>query len=194
MTVKNLLARVMIVMLVVLLLPSLSLAKEKEPAKPAAQSAKVDLNTAGQKELEELPGIGPAAAKKIIAGRPYSSPTDLSKAGIPAKTIEKITPMVTVGTATPSPKASTSAGKSAPGAAPAAPEKAAPSTTKAKEPAPAKTAAPPGKGMVWVNTETKVFHREGDRWYGNTKKGEYMKEADAVKAGYREAKGAKKKD
>ena len=42
--------------------------------------------------------------------------------------------------------------------------------------------------MVWVNLETKVFHREGDPWYGKTKKGQWMTEADAVKAGYREAK------
>ena len=42
--------------------------------------------------------------------------------------------------------------------------------------------------MVWVNTETRVFHREGDRWYGNTKHGKYMTEADALKAGYRESK------
>jgi len=42
--------------------------------------------------------------------------------------------------------------------------------------------------MVWVNTETKVFHREGDRWYGTTKRGKFMTEADAVKAGYRESK------
>jgi hypothetical protein len=42
--------------------------------------------------------------------------------------------------------------------------------------------------MVWVNLETKVFHREGDPWYGKTKNGKWMTEADAVKAGYREAK------
>ena len=42
--------------------------------------------------------------------------------------------------------------------------------------------------MVWVNPETKIFHRQGDPWYGKTKKGQFMNEADAVKAGYREAK------
>jgi hypothetical protein len=47
--------------------------------------------------------------------------------------------------------------------------------------------------MVWVNLETKVFHREGDRFYGNTKHGKFITEADAVKAGYREAKTAAKK-
>src|SRR5262249_32048827 len=47
---------------------------------------------------------------------------------------------------------------------------------------------PPAKGMVWVNLDTKVYHREGDRWYGRTKHGQYMTEADAVKAGYRVSK------
>jgi hypothetical protein len=42
--------------------------------------------------------------------------------------------------------------------------------------------------MVWVNTDTKVFHREGDRWYGKTKHGKYMTESDAVAAGYHAAK------
>jgi hypothetical protein len=47
--------------------------------------------------------------------------------------------------------------------------------------------------MVWVNTETKVYHREGDRYYGNTKHGKYMTEADAIAAGYRAAKEPGKK-
>jgi hypothetical protein len=42
--------------------------------------------------------------------------------------------------------------------------------------------------MVWVNTATKVYHREGDRWYGKTKAGKFMTEADAIAAGYRAAK------
>ena len=59
-------------------------------------------------------------------------------------------------------------------------------------PVPAETAAAGGgPGMVWVNTETKVFHEPGDKWYGKTKRGKYMKESDAVAAGYRAAKERK---
>ena len=64
-----------------------------------ANPAKVDINSATQQELEALPVVGAATAKKIIAGRPYASVSDLSKAGVSAKTIEKITPLVTVGAA-----------------------------------------------------------------------------------------------
>ena len=42
--------------------------------------------------------------------------------------------------------------------------------------------------MVWVNTETRVYHKEGSRYYGKTAKGKYMSEADAMKEGARAAK------
>ncbi|HEV2463186.1 MAG TPA: hypothetical protein VGT04_05240 [Acidobacteriaceae bacterium] len=49
-------------------------------------------------------------------------------------------------------------------------------------------AAPPQPGMVWVNTSSKVYHKSGSRWYGKTKSGKWMSEADAQKAGYKAAK------
>jgi uncharacterized iron-regulated membrane protein len=52
------------------------------------------------------------------------------------------------------------------------------------------TATPaPGGGprLVWVNTETHVYHKEGSRFYGTTRKGKYVSEADAIKEGDRDA-------
>ena len=48
-------------------------------------------------------------------------------------------------------------------------------------------AAGGGHGQVWVNTETGVYHREGSRFYGTTRKGKYMTEQDATQAGYKPA-------
>jgi hypothetical protein len=42
------------------------------------------------------------------------------------------------------------------------------------------------KGMVWVNTTTKVYHKEG-QFYGKTKRGKFMTEDDAQKAGFKAA-------
>jgi helix-hairpin-helix protein len=148
-------------------------AKQTETKAPPAGT--VNLNTASQSDLEALPGIGPVTAKKIIAGRPYSSVADISKVGVPKSTIDKISSMVTVGTAT---------------AAPMPMER-----ERTKGTAGGSTVAqqPPEKGMVWVNTSTKIYHKEGDRYYGKTKSGKFMTEADAIKAGYKPAKtgGAK---
>src|SRR5271169_5446534 len=72
-----------------------ALSQQSNAAEPKAPVA-TDLNTATEAQLEELPGIGAASAKKIIAGRPYKSVDDLSKAGLPAATVSKISSLVSV--------------------------------------------------------------------------------------------------
>ena len=38
---------------------------------------------------------------------------------------------------------------------------------------------------VWVNTRSGIYHYRGSHWYGNTKSGKYMSEAQAKASGYR---------
>ena len=153
--------------------------------------AKVDLNT----------------AKQIIAHRPYSSVADLSKSGVPASTIETITPLVKVGplgkaaaeTAKGADKAAAGVEKAA-GATATAVEKGVDATAKGVQKGAEATASaantvdhkltgaarvPPKPGMVWVDTSTKLYHKVGDPSYGTTKKGKWLTEKDAVKQGYR---------
>jgi hypothetical protein len=43
---------------------------------------------------------------------------------------------------------------------------------------------------VWVNTNSRVYHCPGTRWYGTTKRGEFMTQCEAQSKGYRPAYGA----
>ena len=155
---------------------------------------KVDINSASEQELESLPGVGPATAKKIIAGRPYSSKTELKQAGIPPNTLDKIYPLVVAHRA----NASTNENESTSPTRPTEPTtrnetsgRGTPQSDRDTEEEPPRTTTaqtPPEKGMVWVNTDSGILHREGDQWYGKTKSGKFMTEDEALKAGYRESK------
>ena len=82
----------------------LSGTKASEPDKPNDQDGsdntanKVNINTASQAQLEELPGIGEVNAKNIIEGRPYASTGELCtlKVVTNSSTCEKIQDLITI--------------------------------------------------------------------------------------------------
>jgi DNA uptake protein ComE-like DNA-binding protein len=67
--------------------------KPKPAASPAAEL--VDINTASVEALTALPGIGEIYAKKIVAGRPYKSKSELvTRKIIPRATYSKMRELV----------------------------------------------------------------------------------------------------
>jgi hypothetical protein len=127
-----------------------------------------------------------AAAPFVRAADPTPSPSPTASAS-PAKKHSKKAKAAAAAAATPTP-APASNMAAAPEATPAT----APAAKKHKAPEPQASQAPGGgNGQVWVNTESHVYHKEGSKWYGKTKHGKYMSEADAVKEGDKASKNEK---
>ncbi len=75
-----------------ILVTPLLAAPTKSPER-AADSGKLDVNTATEKQLRDLPGIGPVMARRIIDARPFRSADDLKKVnGIGEKKYDQIRP------------------------------------------------------------------------------------------------------
>jgi hypothetical protein len=135
------------------------------------------------KKAEASATASPAAATE-------ASPSPTEKHGRKTKGTAAASPTVAP---SPSPAKKTLADFFKPKTSPSPASSAAPATTSAgtKAETAAKGTPEPGggHGLVWVNTETHVYHKEGSRFYGKTKKGKYVSEADAIKEGDRAAKG-----
>lgn len=57
----------------------------------------ISINSASLEDLDTLPGIGPALARRIVAGRPFNSIDELiNVSGIGEKTLEDLRPLVTL--------------------------------------------------------------------------------------------------
>ena len=125
-----------------------------------------------------------SAAPLVRAADPTPSPSPAVSA-TPAKKHSKKAKAAAAATASPAAVAN-------PAATPEAASAATPAAKKHKAPEPQAAQAPGGgNGQVWVNTETHVYHKEGSKWYGKTKHGKYLSEADAVKEGDKASKNEK---
>jgi len=172
----------------------------ESPAKHRGRKKAETTAAAGETTASPAPGESPAGAPKTkrsrkkaeaaTAASPAESTAASPQASPKAKGGRKKTATAAATSPSPSP-AKFSLGdmfkpKSSMAASPAAvsnaPAKKAGASAAANPPAPGG-----GHGLVWVNTESHVYHKEGSRFYGTTKKGKYMTEAEAAKEGNRAA-------
>jgi hypothetical protein len=153
----------------VIALATISVVQAQSPS-PAESPAASPAKHRAHKKAEEA--ASPAAGAEASA-----SPT--ARRGRKAKTAAEASPSPAEAAVSPSPAAKR-ARKTKATAAAAAPAGAVVQATPARS---------GGNGLVWVNTETHIYHKEGSRFYGNTTHGKYVSEADAIKEGDRPAKG-----
>ena len=143
----------------------------------------------------QAPAGAPAGSTGICKDGTYS--TAASKSGACAGHKGVQTWYVAAVPSAPAPTPATGAPAAMPAPVPAASAPVAePATAPAKKLSPAQAAAAKpaapggGKGLVWVNTASNVYHCSDDPFYGKTKAGTYMSEADAKAKGAHGERGA----
>src|SRR5438067_6839252 len=157
--------------------PAKKFRKKKAEASPAPagspEASASPAKTRGRKKAETspAPSASPAVSASPAGGharkKAGASPTATPTASVsPAKPFSKIGSLFKP-KATASPAATTTTGSAEANATPA---------------------PGGGHGLVWVNTESHIYHKEDSRFYGKTKQGKYMSEADAIKEGDRASK------
>jgi hypothetical protein len=147
----------------------------------AATALAVTAMIASQAGVAQVPAGAPAGTTGLCNDGSYWTGASKSGAcrghkGVKTWYASAAAPTPAATPTAPAPATQTAA--PAPAAAPAPKTKASTATGTAKTPA-----AGGGPGMVWVNTSTKVYHCYGTKYYGTTKAGAYMSEADAKAKG-----------
>src|SRR5215468_9262601 len=142
-------------------LAGICIAQDQSPPSPGASPEQEPTKHRAHKKAESTASTAESAESPSAAASPAASPK--------AKRTHKKAEATTAASPAESPAAAAAAPTTGKGAT---------TQTAAKAPAPGG-----GHGLVWVNSETHVYHKEGSRFYGTTKKGTYMTEAEAVKEG-----------
>src|SRR5438874_3032025 len=155
--------------------PAKKVRKKKAEASPATspEVSASPAKTRGRKKAETspAPAASPEASPSAAKTRGHKK-AEVSPAASPAASASPANPLSKIGNLF-KPKAT---------ASPAA------KTTTSSAEANATPAPGGGRGLVWVNTESHIYHKEGSRFYGKTKQGKYVSEADAIKEGDRASK------
>jgi hypothetical protein len=149
----------------------------------AATALAVTAMIASQAGVAQAPAGAPAGATGLCNDGSYW--TGASKSGA-CRGHKGVKTWYAGGSSTPAPAAAPTAPAAPAATAPAAAAApAAKTATAAKAKTMASTTPAPGggPGMVWLNTSTKVYHCYGTKYYGTTKAGAYMTEADAKAKG-----------
>ena len=159
----------------IIILAGVSLVGAQSPISPNAspEASASPAKTRGGKKAETSPAAAasPEASPSPAKTRGHKK-AEVSPAASPAASASPANPLSKIGNLF-KPKAT---------ASPAA------KTTTSSAEANATPAPGGGRGLVWVNTESHIYHKEGSRFYGKTKQGKYVSEADAIKEGDRASK------